>query len=295
MPRNHKRKSGSRRYRDYDEGTLLKAIEDCKSCKIADVAQVYKIPIRTLRNKVNGAHNKSPGRPTALSKEFDDEIAKHLLTCSDFGMPLDKDDIRYMVKSALDKGNVTIKNFVNDLPGIDWVRGFLTRQKEILSDRTYQNIKRARAEVDPGEIQEYFKNPGTRFGRSKSGWMDTVNFEEWFLSIVVPWARRKEGKKVVIGDNLSSHFSGIVLDKCEELNIGFILLPANATDKCQPLDVSFFAPLKKEWRKQLEFFKMKNPTSASIDKSLFPSMLSKLLEGMGARNSENLKAGFRTC
>ena len=157
MPRNHTRKPGSRRYRHYDEETLLKAIEDCKSCKISDVALVYKIPIQTLRNKVNSAHSKSPGRPTALSKDFEDMIAKHLLTCSNFGMPLNKDDIGYMVKSAVDKENVKIKNFVDNLPGIDWVRSVPMRQKEILSDKTCQNIKRARAEVDPGEIKEYFK------------------------------------------------------------------------------------------------------------------------------------------
>ncbi|GFO09636.1 hypothetical protein PoB_003614100 [Plakobranchus ocellatus] len=54
-------------------------------------------------------------------------------------------------------------------------------------------------------------SPGTRYERSKSGWMDMVNFEEWFLRIVVSWARRKEGKKVLIGDNLSYYFSGLVL------------------------------------------------------------------------------------
>ena len=56
---------------------------------------------------------------------------------------------------------------------------------------------------------------GTRFGRSKSGWMDAANFEEWFKSVIVPWARRKTGHKVIIGDNLSSHISAAVIEKCE--------------------------------------------------------------------------------
>ncbi|GFO40967.1 hypothetical protein PoB_006747200 [Plakobranchus ocellatus] len=38
-------------------------------------------------------------------------------------------------------------------------------------------------------------------------------FGEWFLRVVVPWARRKEVAKVLIVDKLSSHFSGLLLDK----------------------------------------------------------------------------------
>ncbi|GFS23324.1 Pogo transposable element with KRAB domain [Elysia marginata] len=45
---------------------------------------------------------------------------------------------------------------------------------------------------------------GTRFNRSRSGWMNGNNFNDWFLTVVVPWARRRESRKVIIGDTLSS-------------------------------------------------------------------------------------------
>ena len=79
----------------------------------------------------------------------------------------------------------------------------------------------------------------------KSGWFDMAKFEEYFEKIVLAWARRKEGRCVIIGDNLSSHVSPQVLEKCERNNIGFVLLAPNATHLLQPLDVSFFAPTKK--------------------------------------------------
>lgn len=81
------------------------------------------------------------------------------------------------------------------------------------------------------------------------------------------------------------------------MNIAFVLLPLNSTDKCQPLDVSFFAPLKREWRKLLELFKQKNHSSTLLDKSMFPRMLKQLLNAMneGERASTNLISGFRTC
>ena len=125
--------------------------------------------------------------------------------------------------------------------------------------------------------------------------MNSENFDEWFCTIVVPWARRKEGRKVIIGDNLSSHISLKVLVLCETHNINFVLLPPHSTDKCQPLDVAYFAPQKRAWRKILEDFKMKNPSSSSLDKSKFPQLLKKLIHNTGLRNEENLKAGFRAC
>ncbi|GFN97405.1 tigger transposable element-derived protein 2 [Plakobranchus ocellatus] len=136
---------------------------------------------------------------------------------------------------------------------------------------------------------------GTCFGRSKSGWMDSVNFEEWFTSVVVPWARHRSGSKVMIGDNLSSHINRIVLEKCEQLDIKFVLLPPNSTDKCQPLDVSFFGPMKREWRKIMQCHKQKYPTSASLEKSFFPDLLSKLMENLGMRSKHNMRAGFQAC
>ena len=136
---------------------------------------------------------------------------------------------------------------------------------------------------------------GTQFGRSNNGWMHTPNFIRWFDSIVVPWARRKPGKKVLIGDDLSSHLSTDVVDKSKDLGISFVLLPPNSTDKCQPLDVAFFGPQKREWRKILEAYKMKHPSSTSLDKSVFPSLLKQLVQNMELRNQHNLIAGFQAC
>ncbi|KAK3732958.1 hypothetical protein RRG08_002568 [Elysia crispata] len=136
---------------------------------------------------------------------------------------------------------------------------------------------------------------GTQYGRSKNGWMNSCNFDEWFLKIVVPWARRIEGKKVMIGDNLSSHLSANVLEHCAKYDICFILLPPNSTDKCQPLDVAFFGPQKKEWRKLVEDHRRKFPSVSSVDKAHFPALLNKLISNMDLRNRANLIAGFEAC
>lgn len=66
-------------------------------------------------------------------------------------------------------------------------------------------------------------------------------FEE---SIVVPFFKKLEGPKMLIGDNLCSHISEAVRRQCEELNIRFVLLPPNPTHLCQHSDVAVFRPMK---------------------------------------------------
>lgn len=48
---------------------------------------------------------------------------------------------------------------------------------------------------------------GARYNRSVSGWFDGNIFEDWVQSIVILFFSDKPGKKLLIGDNLSSHLS----------------------------------------------------------------------------------------
>ena len=138
--------------------------------------------------------------------------------------------------------------------------------------------------------------PNTRYNRSKSGWFDSTCFSNWFDTIVVPYCRGKDGTKVVIGDNLSSHFSEHVLRTCANEDIRFVCLPPNATHLAQPLDVAFFRPLKMKWRKILSGWKMANVgRSTSMSKDQFPNMLNDLLTDIQPNVAKNLKAGFTEC
>ena len=136
---------------------------------------------------------------------------------------------------------------------------------------------------------------GTRFNRSRSGWFDLVCFEDWFLTVVVPYVRHIDGVKVLIGDNLSSHFSKKVLQECDRYNIKFVCLPPNATHILQPLDVAFYGPLKKYWRNILTAWK-KGPgrRQTTLSKDSFPALLQQLNVSLedGGRGRENLISGF---
>ncbi|CAK1578715.1 unnamed protein product [Parnassius mnemosyne] len=137
--------------------------------------------------------------------------------------------------------------------------------------------------------------PGTRYNRSKSGWFDIRTFEDWFFSLVLPTLRRQEGKKHLIGDNLSCHINMEVLKACKSHNIAFMALPPNSTHLIQLLDVAYFRHLKLRWRQILDQRKEapEGQRLPTIPKNTFPTLLNKLWENIMDNSANNLKAGLK--
>ncbi|XP_065653013.1 uncharacterized protein LOC136080324 [Hydra vulgaris] len=65
---------------------------------------------------------------------------------SSFGFPVDCYDLRSIVKSYADHKGIFIRQFAGNMPGVEWVKSFLKRNKQ-LSIRFASNIKRKRAEA----------------------------------------------------------------------------------------------------------------------------------------------------
>jgi len=112
---------------------------------------------------------------------------------------------------------------------------------------------------------------------------------------LLPRLKKLDGKKIVIGDNLSSHINVAVLEACTKFNIAFIALPPNSTHLTQPLDVAYFRPRKTAWRRILTHWKEtgKGRKLPSLPIELFPELLNKLLVKMEVKDAENMKSGFR--
>ncbi len=118
--------------------------------------------------------------------------------------------------------------------------------------------------------------PGATYTATTSGWLDTWTYTDWF-DHMLPYFNRLPGRKILIGDNLSTHLSMSVIKLCADNNIDFICLPANSTDKMQPLDVGFFGLMKGAWREMLQHYRRRDPEAKCLMKSEFPSMLKELL------------------
>lgn len=158
MPRKYKPKVGARNYRNYSNQQIedaLRAIEN-GSCTLNEAARTYSIPAATLSRKKRGLHTLTPGRPTALTTADEDCLAKSILAAGDWGFPLSGYDVRLIVKSYLDRVGINERRFQSNFPGTDWLRGFIERHKNVLSERLCQNIKRSRAAVDASIINGYF-------------------------------------------------------------------------------------------------------------------------------------------
>jgi len=136
---------------------------------------------------------------------------------------------------------------------------------------------------------------GARYNRTKSGWFDSLCFEDWFQSMLLPRLKKIPGKHVVIGDNLSSHINANVLELCHQNNISFVALPANSTHLTQPLDVAYFRPMKVVWRQILTNWKEKGKgrKAPSLPRDEFPRLLKTLVEKLDNKGADNLKAGFQ--
>lgn len=139
--------------------------------------------------------------------------------------------------------------------------------------------------------------PGTRYNRTPSGWFELASFDDWFHKIILPYAKDRTGRIVMIGDNLASHVSPSVIESCEKNNISFILLPPNSTHLTQPLDVAVFRPIKVHWRKVLENFKKSvvGRLSAALPKDCFPALLTELMDKVKETIADNLRSGFKKC
>jgi len=55
---------------------------------------------------------------------------------------------------------------------------------------------------------------GTEYSCTASGWFDAYEFRKWFFNVFLPHAKTLQGKKVLLGDNLSSHLTMDVIDAC---------------------------------------------------------------------------------
>lgn len=133
---------------------------------------------------------------------------------------------------------------------------------------------------------------GSRYGCTKSGWFDQKHFEDWFFQVAVPYLKKQPEPRVLIGDNLSSHFSESVLTSCVANGIFFTMLPKHSTHLAQPLDVAFFRPLKCKWRSLLQEWR-NNGNKGSLSKIHFPPMLKKLLESLEDKCEDKIKSGFK--
>lgn len=133
--------------------------------------------------------------------------------------------------------------------------------------------KNLKPELTYGEV------PGSIYGLSKNGWIDSELFELWFRNHFLPNVPSVR-PLLLIMDGHSSHYQPSVIRVAAKEQILLFCLPPNTTHLLQPLDKGPFGALKKAWQKYCHDFLAINPgrvitryeVSRLLSKSWFEAM-----------------------
>ena len=112
MPRKHIRKTTTK----YSKSQLKDAVAEVKSGRSCySVAKQFGIPLETLRrNARSTVKRQGSGGMTVLTIEEEKAIVKAIFFASNAGFPMDRFNVKLMVKSYLDKfGKVTRYTKIN--------------------------------------------------------------------------------------------------------------------------------------------------------------------------------------
>ena len=141
--------------------------------------------------------------------------------------------------------------------------------------------------IDPAWMEK--GPPGARYVSSDSGWME---FSEWFKSVFLPATEhlRKKHPVMLVLDAHGFHISLTLVTTARHHNTIIFCLPPHTTHILQPLDVSCFRTVKREWGRILKNYKTER-CEAVVSKKSFPSLLKQLWEA--SLHPEHLVSGFR--
>ncbi len=100
--------------------------------------------------------------------------------------------------------------------------------------------------------------PNTLYGMSEKGWTDQELFFFWMTQLFIKHIPPTCPVMLLV-DGHSSHYEPETIKVAAEAGIVLFCLPPHSTHVAQPLDVSFFRPLKVYWSEACHKFMRNNP------------------------------------
>lgn len=98
---------------------------------------------------------------------------------------------------------------------------------------------------------------------TKNGWSNEDIFYRWLQHFQNHVRATKENPILLILDNHSSHISLEIYEYCKKNSIVMVSLPPHTSHKLQPLDVTFFGPLKSAFSRHAQLLMRSKINSAS--------------------------------
>ena len=100
--------------------------------------------------------------------------------------------------------------------------------------------------------------PGTKYGLSSNGWINTDLFEGWFIEHFLENAVSARPLFFLL-DGHSTHYQPEVIRLAMEHDCIMLCLPPDTTHESQPLDVGSPCAFKTQWTQICHNFYQKNP------------------------------------
>ena len=130
--------------------------------------------------------------------------------------------------------------------------------------------------------------PGTEYGLSEKGWMNSTLFNAWFRKIFLRYAPASRPILLLL-DGHSSHYCPDTIQLASENEVIMFTLPPNTTHITQPLDKGVFGPFKAHWKLVCHDYLVSHPGQV-INPYNFVELFSKAwIESM---TPSNIAAGF---
>ena len=130
--------------------------------------------------------------------------------------------------------------------------------------------------------------PGTIYGLSSKGWIDSELFKMWFNDHFLRYAPPVR-PLLLLMDGHSTHFCPETIRLASEKDVVIFTQPPNTTHLAQPLDKGCFSPLKAEWRKVCQEYLAKE--GQVVTRYSFSRLFSQAW--MRSMTIKNIIAGFR--
>lgn len=137
MPRKQESfRARTRRYgikSNYTLADLEECLQKVRSGTLSayTAAKDYKIPINTIKNKIQNRHIENVGRPTDLPEEEEKIIKDHVKVLADSRIPIGIDDVTLIIQRYLNSENRKVKVFRQNRQGWEWGKLFLERHHDL--------------------------------------------------------------------------------------------------------------------------------------------------------------------
>ena len=133
--------------------------------------------------------------------------------------------------------------------------------------------------------------PGSGYGLSPKGWVDTEVFHGWFEKHFLKYAVSPRPLLLLL-DGHSSHYQLDLLKLARQNKVEVFCLPPHTSHVSQPLDVGVYSPLKSHWRAACHHYIQTNPGKV-VTKYQVSTLLHEAW--MKTMKPSNICAGFKEC